>query len=303
MFDDLSELILRTEQRLKEWDCSAQHLQSVILDNLDTESPKFLRFVDKIQEYMDKPYDYSSKNKRMDHLFRTKLGANTIALKVLTAAITVQEVIPIQGICTRLGHELKFEDKIEGVKTAAELLAVSEAPYFDLYLHNHWENKTGTLGVKTNTRLPEDVIDFMMRVQYPPPMKCIPDAWTNNINGGQLTFNQSVILGGINHHDGHQALDVVNILQETPYVLNDYILSLNEAPKKALVTREQKESFKLMRDSSNKVYAEYRTREFHFVYRMDKRGRLYCQGYHCNPQGAQYKKALIDFADTQVVTR
>jgi DNA-directed RNA polymerase len=42
--------------------------------------------------------------------------------------------------------------------------------------------------------------------------------------------------------------------------------------------------------------------EFYLTHRYDKRGRCYAQGYHVNPQGNDWNKAVIELAEKEVVT-
>jgi DNA-directed RNA polymerase len=40
---------------------------------------------------------------------------------------------------------------------------------------------------------------------------------------------------------------------------------------------------------------------FYMTHKYDKRGRTYSQGYHINPQGNDWNKAVIEFADKEVI--
>jgi len=42
--------------------------------------------------------------------------------------------------------------------------------------------------------------------------------------------------------------------------------------------------------------------EFYLTNKVDKRGRIYSQGYHINTQGTSFKKAMIDLAHEELVT-
>lgn len=41
--------------------------------------------------------------------------------------------------------------------------------------------------------------------------------------------------------------------------------------------------------------------EFYLTHKYDKRGRVYCQGYHVTYQGAAWNKAVIEFADKELI--
>ena len=42
--------------------------------------------------------------------------------------------------------------------------------------------------------------------------------------------------------------------------------------------------------------------EFYFIWKYDKRGRMYSQGYDINLQGSEYKKATIEFSKQELIT-
>ena len=129
-----------------------------------------------------------------------------------------------------------------------------------------------------------------------------PMDWTDNTDGGNLTQHKSVILGSLNHHTGHQALDVINILQALPWELNE-MLEFQEVPNSELDTVGKELQFGNHRNQSTRVYQELidNGNRFHFVWNFDKRGRSYSQGYHCNLQATEYKKAILSFANKELV--
>jgi DNA-directed RNA polymerase len=40
---------------------------------------------------------------------------------------------------------------------------------------------------------------------------------------------------------------------------------------------------------------------FYLTNKYDKRGRTYSQGYHVNPQGADWNKGVIELADKELI--
>lgn len=291
-----------TPQEELEFRYSKRHIKSTILDSIDTETGDYLRLMVNIKEYLSKTYSYESKNKRITHIVEQDIDLDVIALEILTAVLPIQSIHPIQGVCTKLSYLFNFEDRLDGVKTAAEILAVTEGVYFELYSHDYWDNSTGTMGIKSNIVLDKDLQNYLDNVQYLPPMLSKPKDWISNTGGGMHTSIDSVILGNTNNHNERQALEVNNILQDVEYSLNQYVLNQEELPSKPLINSEQVKQFNKFVKDSNKLYEMYWNRPFHFIWKNDKRGRLYSQGYHINPQGAAYKKASIDFNHKRKVT-
>ena len=178
---------------------------------------------------------------------------------------------------------------LDGVKTAAEVMAVCECTgIFTIFLSTTPENETGTLAIRPNYVLEDDTEAFIKQTKYLPPMLCSPTPWLRNDSGGTLRGSGSVILGHLNYHDDIQALDVINILQNISWSLNE-VVDYDEIPKKLLDTAEKMKQFNRMREESFTVYKELNDQgnAFHFVWKYDKLGRMYSQGYPSNLQSTE----------------
>jgi hypothetical protein len=134
-------------------------------------------------------------------------------------------------------------------------------------------------------------------------MVCKPRKWKHNAGGGYLNNTESVILGAMNHHEKKQALSSINILQEIPWELDKFMLKFEEEPNKELDTEEKVMQFQQFKEESREIYNKMLARgnKFYFQWNKDKRGREYCKGYHITLQGTQYKKAILSFADKEVM--
>jgi len=90
-------------------------------------------------------------------------------------------------------------------------------------------------------------------------------------------------------------------LQSIKWELDPEILQLREKPNKTLDTPEKSMQFDLMKTTSSRVYKEYTDIPFYFMWKFDKRGRMYSSGYHINFQSTDYKKALLSFVKQEVI--
>lgn len=291
----------QTELELK---YSKKYIQSAILDYVDMEDPKFKAMNWEIRLYLSEKYSYDSKNRRVAHVRGLEIPIDQLVLEIITATILAKEIVPVQGICTRLANIFNFEDTLDGIKTAAELLAVTEkCGYFELWSFDHALNKTGTLGISSSIAIPAELQEELDLIQYLPPMVEPPNDWVSNREGGFHSFSESCILGSMNHHKDTQALDALNILQGNEYQLNQYVLEeLEELPSEDITTPAQISQWKMQLDQSGKLYQDYKDIPFYFTWKYDKRGRMYSQGYHVNIQGSEYKRALIDLSQKEYVT-
>jgi len=276
------------------------NIREMVKADVHEDSPVLRAMAEAITKYRNTPYAYASKQKRVNAL--TMLSSE-IALELIILVLTVKEMSPIQSIAAQLGARMGYTDILDAVKTASEIIAVAEiSGAYTLYHSQDMENETGTLGIKPNYTLEPETQDFINRTKYLPPMVEKPLDWTDNTNGGHLTQHSSVILGNLNHHNDVQSLDVINILQGIKWQLNETVEYL-EVPNKDLDTPEKLQQFNDMQHQSTHVYNELMDQgnEFYFVWKYDKRGRMYSQGYHCNLQGTEYKKAILSFAKEELI--
>jgi len=283
---------------------SRKNIRKLVKEDVNPEHPVFLDICRLIYEYRDNIYKYyTSKAVRVMEL-DGKISNEEIATELLAVLLPIQEVSPIQSLASQIGLALGYDNILDGVKTGAELIAVCEhSGAYTIYRHTDELNETGTLSVRSNFKLDDATADLIAKTKFLPPMLCEPNDWTNNTNGGALQGSGSCILGGMNHHNGDQSLDVLNMLQHIPWQLNE-LVDYVEKSNKELDTHDKLTQFELMKNQSTVVYNELMDggNQFYFEWNNDSRGRMYSQGYHLHLQSTQYKKAILDFYDEELIT-
>lgn len=158
----------------------------------------------------------------------------------------------------------------------------------------------------------EDVQRELDMFQFPLPMVVQPQAVRNNRQTGMLCSNGSIILRN-NHHNDDVCLDHINRMNsirlkinlDTAKMVQNKWRNLDK-PKEG----ESKEDFERRRRAFQKydrVAHEVialllkEGNEFYLTHKYDKRGRIYCQGYHVTYQGAPWNKAVIEFVDKELI--
>lgn len=237
----------------------------------------------------------------------------------------VQKPQLMSSLNVQLAGRLGFDDREQAIKTVAEMLSVlCLTDAFDITK----ENRMASLMVVSRIELPEKVLRFIEHSEYLPPMVCEPLELENNYDSGHLTIKESLILGNGNHHDGNICLDVLNIANSVKLKLDvDFLLALEEDKSFELksedefnewvVIKKKHKQFptyasyvayvegmwETFKGTSAKMYMEMveNGNEFCLTHKVDKRGRIYSQGYHINTQGNPYKKAMIDLANEEIV--
>ena len=298
---------MKREQQLKiEQKYASKNVWGVVKESIDPEHEVITRMEELITDYRTKTYSYESKQQRIDSI---SLHSQDIAEIICAAVLMLTSMSPIQAVATRLAHHLKFDSLLDGIKTSAELLAVCEASgLYTIYKASDPNNVVETLGIEPNYQLEASIRKQVDGVKYLPPMLCNPNRWITakrNKGGGNLLHSgDSVILGHLNHHKKYQNLHAINVLQNISWSLNE-LVDLIEKPNKpeSVNTPEKLKQFECMAEQSTLVYDNLikAGNEFFFVWKYDKRGRMYSQGYHCNIQGSEYKKAILNFTKEELI--
>ncbi len=188
--------------------------------------------------------------------------------------------------------------------TADMILKAAEADLFD------WLPQFKQCVVRFT--ISEDVQEELDKYQFPLPMVVEPREITNNLQTGMLTSGGSVILKK-NHHEDDVCLDHLNRVNKIKFVINNKtaIMIKNQwrnldRPKEGETKDDflkRKKAFEKYDRIAHKVITELNAQgnEFFLTHRYDKRGRIYCQGYHVNYQGAAWNKAVIELANKEFV--
>lgn len=156
-----------------------------------------------------------------------------------------------------------------------------------------------------------DVQADLDRYQFPLPMVVEPRELKTNHDTGYYTSRNSVILKD-NHHDNDVCLDHLNKANRIKLTLNNDVAAFIENSWRNLdkpKPGEEHSDFQRRKKAFEKYDATARDvmahldiagGEFFLTHKYDKRGRVYCQGYHVNYQGNTWNKAVIEFAEGEV---
>lgn len=157
-----------------------------------------------------------------------------------------------------------------------------------------------------------DVQEELDRFQFPLPMVVEPKEVTHNKMTGYLVNKGSIILRD-NHHDDDVCLDHINRLNKMKFCINHTTAKMiknswrnldhaKEGESKQDFQRRVKAFEKYDRTAKDVIdFLIQEGNEFHLTHRYDKRGRFYCQGYHVTYQGNPWNKAVIEFADKEMI--
>lgn len=283
---------------------------------------KALYGIQLLEEYRSKTYHYPSKNERIAQL--QGIDLESLVIKLFIGIAYCQTNTLFTSITAQLAGRIGMDDKRDSIVTVSEMLAVLCATdAFDI----NKEGKFGSLMVISRIPLPTETIECINQSMYLPPMVCEPLELESNYSSGYLSHKDSLILGKGNHHDGDICLDVLNLINKTPLKLDmEFLCELDEDPnseftidkvkdaalEKGNILTDAEASEKLTKQIDNWERFKSQSQqfyllmhrmgnEFYLTHKVDKRGRIYCSGYHISTQGTAYKKAMVELANEELI--
>lgn len=255
-----------------------------------------------LDEYLTQEY-WDSKNERLSIL--KQYDTEKIILDVLTQLVLIaDDYIPLISACTV--KQIKGLNKIQSAQTIGDILHCIDST--DLIL---WDiTKDNKRYIQSNMALSDELqrrVDLMCVL---PPMLVKPRTLRHNKSSGYLTVKtDSLLLGDKeNYHDECISLDVLNTLNSQALCLDldicykfqkeftsEFDKDTDEYLNQRKTYERAKEQFEFFRD-------KIQDKTIHFTHKVDKRGRVYSQGYTFNFQGSSYEKACINLKTKEFVT-
>ena len=251
-----------------------------------------------LREYISQSY-WDSKNERLQAINKdlTKVILNILTQTVLIAS----DYVPLLSICSSVSFGLgRYHD----IQTCADVLWLINQT--DLILIDIVND---TRYIQSNMELPDELVNRLTLMCVLPPMLVKPRTLRHNKSCGYLTINKdSLILGDKeNYHDECISLDVLNTLNSQAYQLDldicykfqkefksEFDKDTDEYLNQRKTYERAKEQFEFFRD-------KIQDHTIHFTHKVDKRGRVYSQGYTFNFQGSSYEKACINLKTKEFV--
>lgn len=291
-----------------------KHILQSVKDELVRELPDTLNQATmKIRQYSQRDNWWKSKANRM--IILGSLDIYELILNIVAKTVIhcdkPMTLTSFLGMCN-----IPELDKIQSFQTVGEIIKLLE----EYKLFHLSKNSQGSYMIESLLEFDGELGRRLKLFCYLPPMTQKPKLLTHNKSSGYVSIkSDSLILGGsVNHHDGNIGLDVLNILNSNEYELDlEFINShtkqwhRQELSTDELTELDLNEQKQYQQDADNwEVYQEQFNvlkgmlvgKTIHFTHKVDKRGRVYAQGYHFNTQGSSFEKACINLKTKETVT-
>ena len=316
------EELLETQYQVEQT-FSRKGIKQRVMEYMDTIPEVAVRInqgAELLRMWCESESSYASKVTRKDHISQMDLTELTTEMFIRIASLGTETTL--NNLASQLAPVLGFADTRVGIQACAEVLAVlCDTNFFNLEKYH----VNSSIYVKSNFALPDDLLAYIERACYLPPLVVKPKTLRDNRSSGYMTVKgESLILGGgHNHHNDPIALDVLNLMNRYELCLNEFILDdvveepthdldvveqkpdqppMTEIEKQRAISQQKRNWAKHLEQSAY-FYQHIRlnNNKMFITNKYDKRGRIYSQGHHINPQGTSYKKACIDLYNKQVV--
>ena len=291
-------------------------VQQAVDDLLTCESivNKLNRGIEYVNTWLNKDHDI---DRELRLLAVRELDIKELVMQVVACiSLECQKPMKLVSVASLCARHLNMSDKVEAIHTMAEIIAVlGETDLFD-----NKKTREGWI-VISRVGLDAEVTQYADNALYLPPLIIKPRKVRHNRDSGYITQRgESLILGFYeNHHDDNICLDVLNILNSNEYELDTDFIDNNvmewsepefEVGKHTHYEEEQitamsKDYFENYFKEQSKFFIKLMKHHGNSLYitnKVDKRGRIYSQGFHINPQGDSYHKAMLNLKHREIPT-
>lgn len=237
------------------------------------------------QQWASRDHGYASKNLRIQEWAPDRFVLYEIVTHIFAGCLLHPQGMTYQAMIGYISGNITCADPLDRAKCAAEIIAI--AYQCNLVVITKVSDKT--MMVTTEFELPVEIPEFGKHL----PLFKKPEP---------VSYNP--ILGNrFKQHGEDACTEHIDRMNSIPLDLEYRIITdMEETAKAELITDEQLEQWEDFKRRSDAAYQEAaHHRCFYLEHSYDTRGRSYCSGYYITYQGSQYKKAIIQLAQKELV--
>lgn len=175
-----------------------------------------------------------------------------------------------------------------------------------------FNKSTGKFILKYNVT--NDIEKMLEKYQYPLPMVIPPREIKTNKDTGYITIKKLVVSNNLPYFkEKDLCLDHLNRMNQVALCLSEKVINSKQG-KYIKPNREPDEPYERYSKRVKQAYTFYNssmlvmreilnlTDKIFMTYSYDGRGRSYSNGYHINPQGSPYHKAVLELHNKELIT-
>ena len=259
-----------------------------------------------VMAYLEGDY-YDSKALRIAELndYIERYDLDRILVAMLASVIRGRKDQSIQQCIGYLQSYIPHDCHFDRARTAGELIAVCGGPGKLFEITRPVADEAPNVTVNQWPIIHEmfaEQFEWIEDTFFNPPLIKPPKRVSNRHSCGYHTFDEPVILGKLTQHDHNLDYEALNILNKIPWILDPEILALHEQPPGDMTDRQEIQNFIQHAHEAKRVYKLLGDQPFHIAWQFDSRGRLYSHGHHVNFQSYEYKKVMLNFNHSEILT-
>lgn len=289
-------------QKANEYRFARHHIDRYIrtyVTNDEELAPAISKGVQLVTDWINTDHSYESKRVRVSGL--RGMDVQQLVLDIIVGSVHCRGLTMFTSFTAQMAGKLGFNDKLDSIKTVAEITAVlCETDLFDLEKNDKFDSWK----IISNVGLSLQLEEYIKNCTFLPPLVVQPKTLRHNKDTPYLTIaNESLILNK-GHHNGDICLDVINKKNATALSIDtEFMCLVEETPNSPLDSPEKLRMWNDMKVQSYEFYVLMvaQGNKFHLHHKPDKRGRLYAVGYHISTQGSPIKKAMLELHHKEVV--
>ena len=248
--------------------------------------------IELIKEYRNTDF-YASKNSLIAAWEISHTGIHDLIISIF--AIALECPITFQALVGSLNHKIKLDEELDRVKILADivglicetgLISIDSEPREYHMIYSDFE-------LNASVVLPDKHETILLRSQP------VDKNWDNEYGTG------SVILGHtMNHHERFLRLSHLNRMNQIPYKINRQLVEMyEEGPKNQPADEDEERQWEIFKAESLVKYQELLTKDqrFFIQHKFCYRGRTHSCSYYLNTQGSNFKKAVVQLANPELV--
>ena len=289
-------------QKANEYRYARKHIDGYLRRYIE-EDPELaglvVKGVELLTDWINSDFSYESKRVRINGLKTMDIYA--LVMDIVVGSAYCQAPDMFTSFTAQMAGKLGFDDKLDSIKTVAEITAVlCETDLYDLLKNDRFDSWK----IESNIELPLKLQEYISNCTFLPPLVVKPKELKHNRDTPYLTIGQESRILNKGHHNGDICLDVINSKNSVALRLDtEFLCLVEETPNKPLDSPEKVANWGNHKVQSYEFYTLMvaQGNKFYLDHKPDKRGRLYAVGYHISTQGSPIKKAMIELHHQEVV--
>lgn len=251
--------------------------------------------------------EWTTKKERFEDILEWTLAQFDEIAWDIVVWCTIKPIQPITEAVGKIFRKFGHATERQCLESAAEFIdMLGQTPFVEFIKPRY--NPDGVIMIKSCMSYDDHIYAYLKEQRHVLPSLVRPTVVESNMDSGYQTIKSSLIMGG-KYHNYNICLDNLNRQNSVAFRLNtDVIMNVDD------VFQEKDDEPADKRDKRYRNWSQLKLEcagvwatlvkqgnHFYLTHRTDERGRTSPKGFHCNTQGDDYRKAVIELANPMIV--